>query len=145
MDKLKDIVLKKGDIIYYINNYGERSILSVNGYDGCSLKEFEEDGKGFVVTKIERPKYETIYEAPKPILDKEEKAYLEAVIRPFKDKVCYISKYITTREEEYISIVHSYDSDTDLPNFEKGTMYKGMKLNKDYTLKELGLFEGETK
>ena len=33
--------------------------------------------------------------------------------------------------KENISIV--------LPYFEKGTMYKGMKVNREYTLKELGL------
>jgi len=29
------------------------------------------------------------------------------------------------------------------PNFEKGIMYKGMELNRRYTLEKLGLFEEE--
>lgn len=33
------------------------------------------------------------------------------------------------------------EADTYLPPFKAGTMYKGMELNKEYTLEELGLFE----
>lgn len=31
----------------------------------------------------------------------------------------------------------------DFPDFEAGSMYKGMELGRCYTLKELGLFEEE--
>lgn len=31
------------------------------------------------------------------------------------------------------------EDNPDLPLFKKGKMYKGMKLDKEYTLKELGL------
>ena len=75
------------------------------------------------------------------ILDEEEKRYLEGVIRPFRDKVKYIIKnsnytraYIEIRlESEYIY----------LPYFKENTMYKGMEIDKRYTLKELGLFDEE--
>lgn len=76
----------------------------------------------------------------KEILDEVEKRCLKAVIRPFKDRVNYIAKKGVRKE--YIQIVLKKDNECFfLPYFEKGTMYKGMELNKKYTLKELGLDE----
>lgn len=43
--------------------------------------------------------------------------------------------------EEFISIIIANDSQIQLPNFKKNTMYKGMETEKEYTLKELGLDE----
>lgn len=80
-------------------------------------------------------------EIAKTILDNKEKEYLENVIRPFKDKVVCIRR-INARNKEWIAIYLDYDS-ISLPYFEEETMYKGMKVGKDYTLKELGLFEDE--
>lgn len=74
----------------------------------------------------------------KEILDETEKKYLNAVIRPFKDKVKYIEKTYSSRRE-YIGIKIIKDSTIILPYFEKETMYKGMEVEKKYTLKELGL------
>lgn len=79
------------------------------------------------------------YEIEKHILDKVEKEYLENFLRPFKNKVELIEKR-ESRNKQYVCICingqYIY-----LPYFEKNTMYKGMELNKEYTLKELGLFE----
>lgn len=74
----------------------------------------------------------------KEILDEAEKRYLKAVIRPFKDKIIYISKETDFAEEYYIYIDLDDDSIC-LPDFKKGTMYNGMEEDKEYTLKELGL------
>lgn len=83
-----------------------------------------------------------------PILTKEEKEYLSNVIKPFKNKVCYIIKYtnLCALKEEYIQIcVKSYDNkldeDINLPIFVEGSMYKNMKKVHRYSLKELGLDE----
>lgn len=76
----------------------------------------------------------------KEILDETEKRYLKAVIRPFKDKIIYISKEIDFGREYYIYIDLDDDSIC-LPNFKKGTMYNGMEEDEKYTLKELGLDE----
>lgn len=73
------------------------------------------------------------------ILDEKEKRYLEGVIRPFRDKVEYIEKSEGVIKE-YIWIDLEGDG-LQLPYFEANTMYKGMELEKRYTLKELGLFE----
>lgn len=83
-----------------------------------------------------------------PILNEEEKEYISNVIKPFKNRVCYIIKYknLCVLNEEYIQIcVRSYnnelDEDINLPLFVKGSMYKNMKLAQGYSLKELGLDE----
>lgn len=75
------------------------------------------------------------------ILDDAEKRYLSAVIRPFRNKVLYIRKSgsVEGMNEEYISIhLIKYDISC-LPNFKRGTMYKGMEIDRQYTLEELGL------
>lgn len=80
------------------------------------------------------------------ILTKEEKEYLSNVIKPFKNRVCYIIKYtnLMSLNEEYIQIrVKSYEGelneDINLPLFVEGSMYKNMKKVHRYSLKELGL------
>lgn len=75
---------------------------------------------------------------PKILTDKE-KAYLSAVIKPFRDRVKYIVKYIYSTENEFLTICLKNDKDIMLPNFIRRTMYKGMKTDKEYTLEELGL------
>ena len=79
------------------------------------------------------------------LLDKEEKEYLENVVRPFKDRVIYVRKGVAW-DEEFIRIrINSFDDEgfeeIDFPFFKKGTMYIGLKLNREYKLKELGLFQ----
>lgn len=76
------------------------------------------------------------------VLDTIEKEYLSNVIRPFKHKVKYIMKSKSSYSEQYyieIKMVLTHDRVL-LPYFSaKSEMYKGMELNKRYTLKELGL------
>ena len=71
------------------------------------------------------------------ILNDVEKAYLSAVIKPFREEVETIEK-ASFEEDEQLQIS---DGDTVMafPCFEKGTMYKGMEAYKEYTLEELGL------
>lgn len=78
------------------------------------------------------------YIVEKEILDDKEKEYLSNVIKPFRDKVEYIVKF-GCLPEEYISICLPKCEVIDLPCFKKGTMYKGMEIDKEYTLEELGL------
>lgn len=139
----KDMKLKRGDIVYTVNKYGfEARGTILNEWSGKSIKNFE-NNTGRKILKIERP--QIVYEV-KEVLDAKEKEYLSAVIRPFKNRIRSISKkhYF---EYEYISISMFdipndnpfIEDNPDLPLFEKGEMYKGMKLDKEYTLKELGL------
>ena len=82
----------------------------------------------------------SLKEENKQILDNAEKRYLENVIRPFKDRVISVIKE-NDFGEDYIKIDLNNGDTASLPNFVKGSMYKGMRSEKKYTLKELGLFE----
>ena len=73
------------------------------------------------------------------ILTEKEKAYLSAVIKPFRKNIKYIAKYTFSTEAEYVKIYLNCNDYIVFPNFKRGTMYKGMKTNKEYTLEELGL------
>ncbi len=77
----------------------------------------------------------------KPILDDVEKRYLSNVIKPFRNIIEYIAKYNDDRE--YISITYKdLNGGTfsmAFPSYDDGTMYKGMELDKKYTLEDLGL------
>lgn len=79
-------------------------------------------------------------EEDKPILDEVEKKYLKAVIKPFKDRIVSISKEENNNEDCFICI-ELRDDVLCLPYFKENTMYRGMELDKKYTLKELGLDE----
>lgn len=75
-------------------------------------------------------------------LNDAERKYLKAVIKPFRDNVNYIMRVKdgATLEENYILIScnRAYDCIT-LPNFKRGTMYKGMKEGVKYSIEALGL------
>ena len=73
-------------------------------------------------------------------LTDKEKAYLSAVIAPFKDKVKSIAKLSDNfPPKEYIRILIEGAAPAILPRFDKGAMYKGMIIDEEYTLEELGL------
>ena len=94
-----------------------------------------------------------IIKLPKPILDDVEKEYLSAVIKPFRNRILYIAKSETVKTYDnpnpkiYECIYIMYKDSPKkknpfymgFPCFERGTMYKGMKLNREYLLEELGL------
>ena len=77
------------------------------------------------------------------ILDDAEKEYLSSVIKPFRKFVVYIEKikYIDGWEKItfYSLNLKSWECVTILPPFQSGTRFKGMELNKQYKLEELGL------
>lgn len=69
------------------------------------------------------------------ILTDKEKAYLSAVIKPFRKDIKYITKKdFVIKAKEYLLIKMHDLSTAALPLFEKG-----MKVDKKYTLEELGL------
>ena len=139
----KDIKLKRGDIVYTVNEYGfEARGTILNEWSGKSIKNFE-NNTGRKILKIERP--QTIYEF-KEVLDAKEKEYLSNLIEPFKKRVIHIEKIKKLYgNSEFVNIVlynsisYNKEESIQLPYFKKGTMYKGMELGKKYTLKELGL------
>ena len=73
------------------------------------------------------------------ILTEKEKAYLSAVVKPFREEVEYVyKKYLEIGKREYLEISLK-NGVISFPCFENGTMYKGMEANKLYSLKELEL------
>lgn len=114
--------------VYVEIEYGGRIIKEYRCLDVEVSKKFfewleEDDGK----------------ECKPTILTDEEKAYLSAIIKPFRDKKIIIGKLRHLfGKEEYIWIdIDGYTFT--LPHFEKGGMYKGMEQNKFYKSEELGL------
>ena len=85
-------------------------------------------------------KYEVI-KLPKSILAKEERNYLSQVIKPFREKILHISK-LSSKNGESICIDIRDDWEEDsiiLPKFAAGTLYKGMEIGKEYSVKDLSL------
>ena len=79
-------------------------------------------------------------EYKEPILDDAEKEYLSAVIKPFRKKISCIRKTKDPRKcENYIKIECCDGDLMHFPNLSNDAMYKGMKLDRKYTLEELGL------
>lgn len=126
------VVLVKDDIDRIEN---DSLILFIHNLIDLKSKSF---GK---IIKIEEPEYKTVYEEKKEILDKAEKRYLRGIIRPFRHKVEFIKKCdsVICKDNSYMYIYIKNENSITLPYFERNTMYKGMELNKHYTLEELGL------
>ena len=131
IEKYKDIVLKN------LNACDIDSLLPkkfINGY----CKGFNCEGCGERVLKW------LLEEAKEPVLDDVEKKYFSAVIKPFRKIIVTVSKHRLNNDLEYIAIrVKSLKEDKEenmcFPAFKIGTMYKGMELDKKYSLEELGL------
>ncbi len=82
-------------------------------------------------------------EHKEPILDDVERKYLSNVIMPFRKYEIKITKEKGTDDFEYLKFyiykINDWGSTIYFPPFLQNTMYRGMELNKPYTLKELGL------
>lgn len=125
--------LKNGAVIFF----GQECNYRFNNLDE-QLRYACNDNASIV--KVERPThYKIVFERKEEVLDETERKYLADVIRPFRDKVKYIYKgQEWSNIKEFIHIELKEDA-LDLPYFKKGTMYKGMEIDRKYTLKELGL------
>lgn len=135
--RIGDVIKRKDDL----NEYLVTDLIATDAFKVTNklgmVKVIQKDE----IILVKRPdEYRTIFEK-KEILDKKEKDYLRAVIRPFREKInsiskcgynCYNQQYIIIKYDEGEEIIR-------LPDFLKGTMYKGMELDREYTLEELGL------
>ena len=84
----------------------------------------------------------------KPPLTDQEREYLKAVVKPFRDRVhCIRKENGDENDTEYIFIAvkklgegnEGISEHINFPYFKKGTVYANMKLHKNYTVEELGL------
>src|SRR5574344_1612277 len=81
---------------------------------------------------------------PSPhILDKEEHDYLRDVCKPYKVKFITLNQWVGNIYYLKIVVEDKITSTgrgvLELPLFKKDTMYKGMKLGKEYTIEDLEL------
>ena len=93
-----------------------------------------------VLNNILNGEYKVI-KLSEPVLDKKEKEYLSTVLKPFRNEIECIYKCATYRgKKEYIAIsFKKITRDMFFPEYPTGTMYKGVILNKEYSLDDLGL------
>ena len=144
--KLRDMTKEQWD--FYKNNYcnyqcnacpfrSANCLVSLSTNSWIHYKELYSDK--FLDQKIK-------IEIEEPdILDEEEKEYLRAVIKPFRNRVISISKYFYVFDNAYAIDIYIKSSvgifETEiirLPLF-KNNMYTGMAKNKAYTLEDLDL------
>lgn len=138
--KAGDILTFRNGIKVYIDEDGNTFKSVKNNEIGWgTLETYRDDltdtlGKEYDIVKVEKVAKQ------QPILDDVEREYLSGVIRPFRNRVRGIkkSKLIIDDSKEFITI-YLKDDAIHFPFFKANTMYKGMKVGKEYTLEELGL------
>ena len=107
-------------------------------------RKFHDDHNCKGITTIDKYNNWLLKEHEEPILDDIEKEYLSNIIKPFRNRVSFIAKVKDISNDViyyYIEIqIDGGDDFVFLPSFKPNTgMYKNMKVNHKYTLKELGL------
>lgn len=123
---------------FKVSNYNEAFKITKYGMENFSDFSAKWDFANHILLGVLIGKYEI----KKPILDDIEKVYLSNIIKPFRDMVTSVIKY-DSGKYEYIAIkcrsLEEYIWTVHFPPFKKGTMYKGMKTGKKYTLEDLEL------
>lgn len=75
-----------------------------------------------------------------PILNDTEREYLAATIKPFRKMIAYIVKAQDFDDgKQCIRIILQNGDGMHFPYLDDDAMYKGMEVNKEYSLEELGL------
>ena len=124
--------LKNSNFRYKLTTYGlrKRYHLIQEWSDSCMLDDL-------LLGRVE------IVKKANSILDEAEKRYLTNIIKPFKVQVIAIAKR-SANYGEFIDIMIDEGDIGDcgniyLPYFKPDSMYKGMKVNREYTLDQLDL------
>lgn len=125
IEKYKDIIIDNTDVCS-IN----RLLLKKNIKGFCSEHSCEGCKERAIKWLLE--------EYEEPVLDDVERKYLSDVIKPFGHRVSHIVKRMNG-SGYYIAIILNNFDVMNLPYFTGNTMYKGMKVGRQYKLKELGL------
>lgn len=146
MNHMKDIIkilgVKFNEEFYLTKHSNTRFVITPGGM--FSQDENKDWHESPLLYDILLGKYE-IKKIPQPVLTEEEKEYLSYVIKPFRDKIDYIRKNIPyyyfneIRDLEYIEIKTDDNHSMYFPYFKANSMYKGMTLDRRYSLEELGL------
>jgi len=137
----RDVKLQKielPDLLRMIQEDKQPSVIYMDGirYEWSKKYEYYSCGKRFTLPKAF---LDQRIEVPVPVLDEVERRYLKGVLRPFrKDKWLKVIKQ-GLGDYERITILTESTVPANLPLFEKGSMYKGMKPNRIYYPEDLGL------
>ena len=127
IEKYKDIVLENLDACSIATRLRGKMI---NGY----CEGFKCEGCGERVLKW------LLEETKEPVLDDVEKEYLSAVIKPFRKMIAYIVKAQDFDDgKKCIRIILQNGDGMHFPYLDDDAMYKGMEVNKEYSLEELDL------
>ena len=127
IEKYKDIVLENLDACSIDAPLRGKMI---NGY----CEGFKCEGCGERVLKW------LLEETKEPVLDDVEKEYLSAVIKPFRKMIAYIVKAQDFDDgKKCIRIILQNGDGMHFPYLDDDAMYKGMEVNKEYSLEELDL------
>lgn len=130
----KKVRRKDWELSKYICLNKDKNIVNESGYEVLFTIDFDD---------IKNEHWEEYNE---DILDEKEKPYLESILKPYKDRVDFVVKEGIGDYYERIVICVSvknklYKNYIAFPYFNKGTMYKGMEIDKKYTVNELGLYK----
>lgn len=137
--KENDIVELRNGEIRKIKLQGDNSLSVVGVEDYCSLNNYDDNlhndkTKYYDIIKIYK------YYKRLDILTDEERSYLKNLIKPFQDRIEFISKCrYSSYDKEYLSISIKDEVGITLPDFKINEHYAGMEVFKDYSLEELGL------
>lgn len=122
--------------------FPDKYTYGVDGGDTCWINNKDSYSDKFLNQEI-------MIEDEKPdILTDKEKQYLRNVIKPFRNRVKYITKETEINAYEFIvmDVINPLNASfyfgteyINLPYFKQGTMYKNMEVGKKYTLEELEL------
>lgn len=127
---------------------GQKVKIKVTGKEGKILGiddvDIDKDGRSFSCYNVFFPdganNFFTVHDLEEEvILTAKEKEYLSNIIKPFRSRVENIEKFDCCFNMESIAIYIKDFVPINLPDFKKNTMYQNMKLDKMYTLEELGL------
>lgn len=126
-----------------IEKYGNNIMNEYDGSIACGVRRLkghnECAGIKCIDCNMDALKW-LIAECKEPVLDDKEREYLSYGIRPFREKIECIYKHQMSYRDEYYIAVRLKDGDSLMyPRFKGNTMYKGMEVEKEYTLEELGL------
>ena len=123
-----------GDIVTYKflgNNEIRKQVITYEGF----IKDLM-DSSYYKILKIERPKYEVV-EAKKELLTEEEKDFLKQYIKIIENlNNGKVNRIRRSEENIYLLLKTGINY-----HIEIGIKFGNMKVDKDYTLKELGLEE----
>lgn len=125
--------IQVGDRVTY--NYYGTTIIEIIMDKKQSRSMLEElDNKGVKLLKIERPEYKVL-EEKKELLTEEEKEFLKQYVKMSKLKITNIVKENENNQCKLVLYENGFGNCT----YYKENYFKGLELNKKYTLSELGL------